>query len=79
MTQYEFTCIEAINHRVMLEQANALGLEGWQMITTDRPHEFWIAVFQREKVEGAEPAPAAHDRTGVGVFGIAGGDVDGVL
>lgn len=79
MTQYEFTCVTAINHVKMIEGANELGAQGWQMVTTDRPHEFWIAVFQREKVEGAEPAPAEHARIGVGVFGIAGGDRDGTL
>lgn len=79
MTQYEFTCVTAINHRRMIESANELGALGWQMVTTDRPHEFWIAVLQRERVEGADPTPAEHDCTGVGVFGIAGGDRDGML
>ena len=78
MTQYEFTCVTAINHVRMIEAANELGARGWQMVTTDRPHEFWIAVFQREKVEG-ESVPAEHNHTGVGVFAIAGGDRDGVL
>lgn len=77
--KYEFTCITAINHRVMIAESNALGELGWQMVTTDRPHEFWVAVFQREKVDGADPTPAEHDRTGVGVFEIAGGDKDGTL
>lgn len=77
MTQYEFTCLTAINHVKMIEGANELGALGWSMVTTDRPHEFWIAVFQREKIAGAEAFPAEHDRTGVGVFGIAGGDADG--
>lgn len=79
VTSYEFTCIEAVNHQVMLAEANALGALGWQMITTDRPHEFWIAVMQRERITGCDPTPAAIDRTGVGAFGVMGGDADGRL
>lgn len=78
MTQYEFCCVEAATHIRMLEAANDLGAQGWQMVTTDRPHEFWIAVFQREK-QSEDVSPVAINATGVGVFAIAGGDVDGRL
>lgn len=70
MTAYEFTYLESLKHTTLVEKAQALGAEGWQMVTVDQTHGFWVAYFQRERTGDA---PVVHVAFEDSVLALAGG------
>src|ERR1700744_3220141 len=73
--RYEHIVIEAPDHKTLVVEANALWMEGWQMVTTDCTtiNRIWLAVFVRERIDGVEPRHVHNAMGERGVLAVAGG------
>ena len=51
MTKFEYCYSEAKNHKLLIDEANVLGNEGWEMVDLEHNlNNFAVALFKREKV-----------------------------
>ena len=69
---FEYSVLECVDHKQLVSEANALGQHGWQLLSIEQPHGWWLGLFMRPAGE-RERDPEVRDRTGDGVLATCGG------